>query len=287
MKRLLNLLYRFLFHPNKHFRVVITLVYTLAALMVNFFVLQVMCMPVEWLVIPLVLFIISIILFPYASGNMQVIMAFFLGIGVCISVYSIVFLKDPWGGFAGYIIYTIGIFAIGLGLLPFIFFYYLYHILRYFISGTVWVKKSMLTGIILPVIVIIFYLLPFKRKLDLFNKACGPVPDCMTYHHYNIEMESPELLKANIYTEQFLGIGIKYHTKIEYVYDGWRPPIHNPLLNIGLWLYSDTYYPKQYLHRTKYYKLFFPGKSYKYSCPCSYTYDGMTYLKGMYWHWDD
>lgn len=281
MKRYLTSL---LFHPNKNLRTLITLVYTLAAVYINFFVLQVFCMPVWWTAIPLVLFIISLLLFPYCSKYLQLLLAIGIGIGVFISIYSIIFLADPWSNYLGYILYTIGIIAFGLGLLPFIFVYYLYHIYKYFIQSTIQIRGTMTVGFIIPVIVTIIYLIPFKKEFDDFNTACGYAPPDKPMRD-NWHAEHPELFKPNLYTEQFLGIGVKYHTKLEYMYDGWRPPIHHPLLNIGLWIYSGTYYPQQLLNRTKYYKEVFRNRTYMVNCTCSQTDDAKTYYDSNYWHW--
>lgn len=270
------------FHPDRRARTLITMVYTLVALAVNFFFLQVFCMPVWWTAIPLVLFIISLILFPYAGSGLKTVLAFFLGTGIFICVYSVIFLADPWENYAGYVVYIVGILLLGLGLLPFIFVYYLYHIYRYFIASHWAARLMMLAGLLLPIIVTVIYLAPFQQKLEAFKTACGTGGDHNMDYRY--EMALPQLLEADMYTEQFVGIGLKYHTKLDYEFDGWRPPMHNPLLNIGLWLYSNTYYPRRYLNRPKYYKHYFPDRSYKVSCPCSYSYDGRQYLNNFRWH---
>lgn len=281
---MLRYLSTLLFHPNRNTRTLITLIYTILALAVNFFALQVFCVPVWWTAVPLLVFIVSLLLFPYSNYYLKIALAIGMGIGVFISVYSILFLSDPWGNYAGYIMYSMGI-ILGIGLLPFIFVYYLYHICKYFIQSSIWIRNAMAIGIIIPVIVTIIYLIPFEGELSLFNKACGNPPQSSPQLYK--EVAHPELLKANNYTEQFLGIGIKYHTKLDFEYDGWRPPIHNPLLNIGLWIYSNTYYPQENLKRTKYYKQVFPNKTYMVNCTCSFTYDALTYRKGYYWHWEE
>jgi hypothetical protein len=72
-------------------------------------------------------------------------------------------------------------------------------------------------------------------------------------------------LDKNFMTEKILGMHFIYHT--EYCpYDGWRPPIHEPILVIGMWLnngdplggYGDL------KTRLKLYKEFFPDKQYKF-----------------------
>lgn len=286
MRRLTRAVARISFHPNRNIRTLITAIYTIAALIVNFYMLQVMCMPVWWAGVFIGLLLIAIHLYPYLNNIiLRSITAFLLGVGIFISIYSILFLADPWANFLGYIAYIIGILAMGLGLLPFLFVYYLYHIYRYYKEGIIIIKRTMIAGLLVPVVATSIYLVPFKRELQQFEQACS-IPDTVPrYVINNKDMQYPELIEPNIYTEQFIGIGMKYHTKLEFTVDGWRPPMHDPLLNIGLWLYSDTYYPVPKLNRIKYYKLFFPERSYKFNCPCSYMHDGMTYFDTEYWPW--
>ncbi len=276
------------FHKDKHIRTLITLLYTLAGFVVNYFMLQVFCVPVWWAALFFAAFFISLLLFPYAKSYLlKSVLAIGLGAGVFISLYLSVFLSHPSSGFigyfVGYILYLIGILFLGLGLLAFIPFYYLHHIYKYFKQAVPIIRYCFVLGLLVPTIITVAYLRPFKSELQKFHNACGMYDRNYLYH--DKDMQHPELFTANKYTEQFLGIGIKYHTELDFIYDGWRPPVHDPLLNIGLWLYSDTYYPARQLNRVKYYKRFFPNKDYKVSCLCSYTDDGKTYFDSSYWHW--
>lgn len=281
MSKLITFFKKLSYHPNKNKRTFITVVYSLAALCANYFLLQVFCVPVLCAAVLFVLFLLSLVLFPYLKNKIaKVIAAFFLGIGVVISLYLFIFLVDPWSGSllrtpVIYLLYAI-FFMLG-GVFAFLPLYYLYHIYRYFAESSRLIRVALSLGAVSILIVIVIYLTPFQKELDRFYAACG------TYnvHHngYSTDMDHPELFTPNLYTEQFLGIGIKYHTMLDYMYDGWRPPVHDPLLNVGLWLYSNTYYPCKNLNRVKYYKLIFPNRSYKVCYPCSYTYDGMSYFQ--------
>jgi hypothetical protein len=110
-----------------------------------------------------------------------------------------------------------------------------------------------------------FYLAGFKKQYQSFEVT--------------VKQGKVASLPANYFTERLLGIGFKYHTQLEFVYDGWRPPLHDPFLNLGLWLYADSSYPFPELSRIKYHSLLFPGIPLKVNCPCSYMKDGATYLE--------
>lgn len=192
-------------------------------------------------------------------------MYFFIGSGIPICIYYILFLADPWDGFKLYIFYVVTI-IIGLGLLAFIPFYLLYHSYKYSRQAQRDEKLIMLGGTLLPICFFIIYIMPFKAELQAFENVS------------KTENEQPRY-KKNHFTERFLGIGLKYHTKLEFVYDGWRPPLHDPFLNVGLWIYSDTYFPQKEINRKKYYQALFPELPVKANCPCSYTRDGLSYFE--------
>lgn len=241
MRKLFTFFKKLSYHPKKNKRTFITVVYSLAALCANYFLLQVFCVPVLWAAVLFVLFLLSLVLFPYLKNKIaKVIAAFFLGIGVIISIYLFIFLIDPWGGYGTVYIFYAVFFMFG-GVFAFLPLYYLYHIYRYFAESFKLIRIALSLGAVSILTVIVIYLIPFQKELDRFYTACG---NYNVYHNgYSTDMDHPEQLSPNLYTEQFLGIGIKYHTMLDYMYDGWRPSVHDPLLNIGLWLYSNTYYP--------------------------------------------
>lgn len=266
MRKLLKHIGNLCFHPQVHKRTGITLLFTILALVINYTQLQVFCVPVWWAALLFVLFVFTLIVFPYLeSPIVKRLAALLLGAGVFINVYCMIFLADPWSGYRAYMGYILGILVFGLGLFAFLPFYYLYHIARYFRYAGLRVRVSILLGLAIPVVVTAIYLLPFHERYQQFESACS-------------SDRAYTLLKKDMYTEQFVGIGIKYHTKLDFIYDGWRPPVHNPLLNIGLWIYADTYYPCKSIYREKLYRELFPGRSYRVGYPCSFCKDGMSYF---------
>ena len=82
------------------------------------------------------------------------------------------------------------------------------------------------------------------------------------------EESNYEKLEKNFMTEKILGMHFIYHTRY-CEFDGWRPPKHEPILVIGMWLNGR----QDPLHvslekRLELYKKFFPEKPYKFDCSC-------------------
>jgi len=74
-------------------------------------------------------------------------------------------------------------------------------------------------------------------------------------------------------TEKIIGMHFIYHTRIEMIYDGWRPPKHEPILVIGMWLNHGVEQLKVNLKkRLTLYKKYFTEKQYKFNCSCGIMY---------------
>ncbi len=88
-------------------------------------------------------------------------------------------------------------------------------------------------------------------------------------------------LPRDYFTERYLGMHWKYHTRLCYLYDGQRPPLHDPFMVVGLWVFpylqnhqsvSGKGFTYKYHIDTskKYYHLLFPSMPMEVSCKCSY-----------------
>lgn len=79
-------------------------------------------------------------------------------------------------------------------------------------------------------------------------------------------------LEKNFMTEKILGMHFIYHTQY-CEFDGWRPPKHEPIMIIGMWLNNRIDPLKVNLEtRLELYKKFFPDKKYKFDCSCGLEY---------------
>jgi len=86
-------------------------------------------------------------------------------------------------------------------------------------------------------------------------------------------------------TERLAGTLFKYHNYIE-TYDGWRPPLHDPWVNVSLWLRGGQQFEKAGVREVNpllvadqvglYHRLF-PHLPLKAACVCAYTHDGLQY----------
>jgi hypothetical protein len=85
-------------------------------------------------------------------------------------------------------------------------------------------------------------------------------------------VEQYENLPNDFMTEHIVGMHFKYYTKT-CVWDGWRPPVHEPLLVMGLWM-NNMSDPLQLSlrERVELYIKLFPDKPYKMRCSCGAVY---------------
>ena len=85
-------------------------------------------------------------------------------------------------------------------------------------------------------------------------------------------VEQYENLPDDFMTEHIVGMHFKYYTKT-CVWDGWRPPVHEPLLVMGLWM-NNMSDPLQLSlrERVELYVKLFPDKPYKMKCSCGSVY---------------
>lgn len=95
--------------------------------------------------------------------------------------------------------------------------------------------------------------------------------------------ENYENLPKDFMTEHIVGMHFKYYSEI-CLYDGWRPPIHEPLLVMGLWMngMEDPLSQLSLKERLHLYKQVFPEKPYKMKCGCEYG-DNQKYNTDELW----
>lgn len=248
--------------------------YVLAGLFLNFYALQVFCIPVWWAAIYSGICFSVLIFFPlFRNALLRTSGYFLLGAGVPVSGYCLLFLDFP----VGYLIYIPGILFFGAGLAAFLPFYQLYHTWRYFTTGSAIQKKLLLTGFVLPILSFAVY---FLIHNPTYNQLENHLSGSKTYLP-----ETAEKLPASYLTERVLGVGFKYHTSLDFVYDGWRPPLHDPFFNLFIWIRTGGSYPFPALHlayRMAYYQKLFPEKPLRIKCACSFKDDAQTYFRS----WD-
>lgn len=85
-------------------------------------------------------------------------------------------------------------------------------------------------------------------------------------------------------TEKVVGLGLVYHTEIT-GYDGWRPPLHEPLVNLGYWWGGRVLPgPVDVVERLNLYRRLFPESEPKKACACAVQESGH-YHEEWVWLW--
>ena len=134
----------------------------------------------------------------------------------------------------------------------------------------------MMAGMIVPFVALVIYLHAYRSffvSTQEIERNSSSMDEFIAHLPYGY------------FTERRLGLCWKYHTNVEFVNDGWRPPMHDPFLVIALWFPFDvieqkqrSFWPVYMQDAIKYYHLKFPDKALKTWCPCSYSRDGIGYL---------
>ncbi|MGI4874767.1 MAG: hypothetical protein ACRYFX_26740 [Janthinobacterium lividum] len=91
--------------------------------------------------------------------------------------------------------------------------------------------------------------------------------------------------------ERMLGMTWRYHTNPEFILDGWRPPLHDPMANVvsmlSAPLFASTPFPDLSVEKqAELYHLVFTDRPTKPNCVCAHLTDAERFL---YWHpeWND
>jgi len=108
------------------------------------------------------------------------------------------------------------------------------------------------------------------------------------------------VVPRNYVAERLAGALFKYHNYPEFIYDGWRPPLHDPLVNVSLWCRNGRtanpllmYYWDRKTgtasgsleEQALLYRALFPQRPVKADCVCAQTGDGESY-RGWHPEWD-
>lgn len=220
--------------------------------LLNFFT-QAFCIPPIWTVLLLIICFANTILYPFLkTSKYEFLISFLNGISLCIFIYSAIFLENIN-------LFGLTMLLLGIGIPLAIPYFFIFQLL--------W------THLIKPI---------HKRSRYFF---IGGIVSCLGIiffigQEYKNAISSIEKFKASNYTEldktfmteRILGMHFIYHTRFCY-YDGWRPPKHDPILVIGMWM-NNRIDPLDIRleERLQLYKKFFPENSYKFKCSCAIQY---------------
>ncbi len=211
--------------------------------------MQIYCIPTNWAGIVLIFSFTAVILYPIAFYHKKVLslFSFVNGISFIIFVYCIIFLEH---------INLLGI------LLPLI---YLPHILAIQLIWNHLIKPKTKN-------IRLFFIIGIAVSISVFGLFGYQYKEAIN-HIEQLKMSNYSTLEKTFMTEKILGMHFIYHTRF-CEYDGWRPPIHDPGLVIGLWLNQRTD-PLENIsleNRIQLYKKFYPNKKIKQDCSCAWQY---------------
>lgn len=252
----------FLTEPTRFSILNLSLVVLIVGL--NFY-FQAFCIPSNWAIVLLLCCFTSTSFYPLLETNTKVApyASFVNGISFFIFLYCIIFLgaMNLWG---------LLLIFFGLGLILFVPHFFLMQILWKNIINPQQrhVRLGFLTGFFFCAIGVMCIGKAYQQAI-------------LSMHQF--EQSGYKTLERSFLNEKILGMHFIYHTRIEMIYDGWRPPKHEPILVIGMWLNNRIDPLKLDLStRLRLYKQHFPERRYKFNCSCAWQYS-QSYHQDLLW----
>lgn len=214
---------------------------------------QAFCIPTTWTIIVLAICFTNTILYPILDKTkFAPLTSFINGVTLFVFAYCVIFLEQM--NFFGLVM-----IIVGLGLAIFIPHFFMVQLIwKNLIKPTNNTSRySFIIAIILCIGTVIFIGQEYKRAIHSIEK---------------FKESNYTQLDKSFMTEKILGMHFIYHTRF-CEFDGWRPPKHEPILVIGMWLNNRIDPLKVDLEtRLELYKKFFPDKKYKFDCSCALQY---------------
>ena len=215
---------------------------------------QVFCRPAMWASVVLVISSINLVIYRLLNKkSLQLISAFVNGINICISIYCIIFLGEM--NYLGLFLLV----AFGLGALCYVPHFFVLQLLYHYLfrQKDMLVLQLFYAGILLSLVTSGFFGYWYYKKA---RYVAG-------------KQSSLETISSDFMTERIIGMHFIYHTGMCY-YDGWRPPVHDPALNVGRWItgISDPLQDMKLDKRIRLYKQAFPENEIKRNCACALQY---------------
>jgi len=215
---------------------------------------QVFCNPSDWALLFLgVCFLYTMVLpFMIKSTRYHFIIGFIGALSFWTYIYCIVFLAhmNLWG---------VLMFFTGVPVLTFVPHFFAVQIwYKLFLKeGSKMMRKAFLVGSVGCMIGVLAIGFMYASALDDME---------------DFEQSNYSELKPHFFNEKILGMHLIYHTKF-CEYDGWRPPVHEPLLVLGMWMNGGEWGINISLEkRVALYQKFFPDKPVHLECSCAKMY---------------
>lgn len=237
---------------------------SLAAIVIANIFWQVFCVPTPWAIVALAISCVALVGYPFVKEKkgLELVFACINGISACIFMYCVFFLGNIF-------ILVLFLMIVGVGFLIVV-----PHLIVFQLGWKYLFKPvnqssriAFITGIIISLSFGAYcgYLYNDKAKLITSSLAnTTPIQD------------------DSWMTERILGMHFIYHTRI-CLFDGWRPPKHDPALVVGMWLNGNQDpIDINLAQRLALYKTTFPDRPYKFDCSCAIE-EGSTYHADKLW----
>lgn len=221
------------------------------------------CVPTNWTIIVLIICFTNTITFPFfEKKSVAPFLSFINGVSFFVFLYCIIFLE--YMNYVGIVLLLTGIGIIFL--IP--HFFVIQILYKNLIKPAIKSSRYYFLGaIIICSLIVVFIGRNYQKAMVAIDK---------------FEKSNFETLEKNFMTEKILGMHFIYHTRY-CEFDGWRPPKHEPILVIGMWLNKRKDPLKVDLKkRLELYKKFFPANQYKFDCSCCYQYR-LDYHNSPFW----
>lgn len=215
---------------------------------------QAFCIPTPWAIAFLVICFTGTVVYPLIAVNrwLLALTGFINGLSFCVFLYCVLFMEQL--NLFGLLTTMFGIGFVVL-------------IPHFFMIQLVWrsvfrpaarvVRYGFLSAVLVCGITVYYVGQEYGRAITAIEA---------------FEQSSYTQLEKGFMTEKILGMHFIYHTRFCEL-DGWRPPKHEPILVIGMWLNGRN----DPLHvdletRLELYKKFFSENRYKFNCSCGIQY---------------
>ena len=233
---------------------------------------QVFCRPVPWALVVTGVCFVALALMPvwWASGRWPRLGGFAWGVGFCVLLYCHVFLE----GIALLGVLLIPAFGLGFVLLGLLL---LTAQAVYFGLIRPPHRIGFVGGVVVCVLVAAIATHDYRRAVsDVagFSETEGSRQQSESWRwradtvsYAGVGDGAP---LTGYMRERILGIGFLYHTRVCY-YDGWRPPLHDPLLNVAIRFSggADPVTGATLRRRISLYRERYPGRPVKLDCACA------------------
>lgn len=255
-----------------------------AAYWANEYWFQGFCQPVEWAAWVLVISTAAFLLWPFAKRvpGLNYLLLFLMGVHFTVCVYCALFI-DP-------------VQMIGMLLFSFLVFPLLLWVPAVFAVQAL--NRTLVSR--LPRAKVVFgvgvlTLLPIQLWAELQYREVEAAIASLPASQRRRAAALARVVPRNYIAERLAGAYFKYHNFPEFILDGWRPPLHDPLVNLCLWAHHAQNLagnPLSVFHlnvekdslrgslkqQALLYHLLFPRQSIKADCACNQTYNGEGYF---------